>query len=358
MWAKIRDGIIEDLHLTISLTRNCNLHCTYCPLDHKNETISAGVINDYIQFFWENETLFRGACKNIVIIFFGGEPLLKSDKIEQFLEWMQGYGVNVKYVIYSNGTLISEAFLQKLDTFNKKKIIFYISIDGDETRMLENRLPNIIFFQKIIKNIALVREYWFGCSVTKVITKVPASELFSELQFLDSLHPVKLDFQPAMMHYENGYSLDEIKEMLKWLNQFIDFLKKRGMTELQTLEYLWLPDDIWEYKSHFNVYPWFFCDIDGTMYGLIDGLLLFKTRNTFTSDELTGITLWNIRNPVFMEEILASYKDFEDRMLQIGLPWVKREYSHDQSIKKMLNIFFIKKLVKYRYLPQDTHHGK
>ena len=155
MWAKIKDGIIEDLHFTISLTRNCNLHCAYCPLDHKNETISTGIVDDYIQFFWKNEALFRGACKNIVIIFFGGEPLLESDKIEQFLEWMQWYGVNLKYVIYSNGTLISEAFLQKLDTFNKKKIIFYISIDGDEARMLENRLPNAILFQKIIKTLKI-----------------------------------------------------------------------------------------------------------------------------------------------------------------------------------------------------------
>jgi sulfatase maturation enzyme AslB (radical SAM superfamily) len=358
MWVKIKDGVIEDLHFTLSLTQNCNFHCTYCPLKHANVYISEETINLYIEFFWKYEALFKEQCKNIVIIFFGGEPMLESEKIIHFIEGMQNFWINIKYVIYSNGALISETFLKKLSTFIRKKIIFYISIDGDSEEMIQNRVPNYAVFDKIQWNIKLVREYWFEFSLTKVIMKKSASSIFWALKFLDSLHPVKLDFQPAMMYYKEGFSLDEIKEILKWLNYFIGFLKKRGLNELQILEYLGLPDNIWEYKSHFNVYPWFFCDTDGIIYGLIDGLSLFKTRETFSSNELAGITLWNIKNPSFIKEILESYVSFEERMLSVGLPWVKREYPYDQSVKKMMNIFFIKKLVKYRYLPYDITYGK
>ena len=147
------------LTIFLYVTEQCNFRCVYCPEQHVNKTFSD-----------ENwEALYRHIEKgisdkrytNIKISFFGGEPLLKFDKIINFLEKLELLSKNFSNVLFehhitTNGYLLTPQVYDKLVSLHVKN--YQITVDGfDDThnylRPLVGGQPS---WEKIIENVKYI----------------------------------------------------------------------------------------------------------------------------------------------------------------------------------------------------------
>lgn len=115
--------------LYIVPTVACNLHCTYCHIQHGKKERRSCVMKE--------RTLTKGLDifkryggfeeKNSEIMFYGGEPFLESVFLLEALRIIREYSKDVKITIFTNGTLISKKIAENLRKFN---VYVIVSIDG------------------------------------------------------------------------------------------------------------------------------------------------------------------------------------------------------------------------------------
>ena len=122
----------------ITVTTECDLKCTYCygkvcedfGSDFRDLRIDYDIPTS-IRYDVEDLKAFleRDPCPTI--IFYGGEPLLRIDKIEEIMDQIQAE----KYVIQTNGLHLEDIAPRHLKRLNS----ILVSIDGTEKQTDENR---------------------------------------------------------------------------------------------------------------------------------------------------------------------------------------------------------------------------
>ena len=127
-------------HISLNVSQSCNLSCIYC----------YGVDGEYSQKgLMKTDTAFRAVdwliehsmdAKDVVITFFGGEPLLNFRTIKQVVtyakEKAQQHNKDVHFSITTNGTILSKEVIEYL---NENKFSVVISFDGDLEMQNKNR---------------------------------------------------------------------------------------------------------------------------------------------------------------------------------------------------------------------------
>ncbi|WFR57014.1 radical SAM protein [Anaerocolumna sp. AGMB13025] len=157
---EVPDGEVLN-RLVINLTNCCNLRCKYCYANgghyHSDEAImSKKMIDDIFIKFYGKFNIIRS------IQLFGGEPLMNIDIIEYICQYVKirdlekGHSTHIGIV--TNGTLISDRFIELVKNYNISVTISYdghplvndlLRIDaygnGTSSKILENakRLKNI-----------------------------------------------------------------------------------------------------------------------------------------------------------------------------------------------------------------------
>ena len=150
---KISSYDSNSLSLTIAPTSACNFKCPYCyekGIEYK--TMTDETQNGVIDFLKKNYS----NLKNLNICWYGGEPLLKLDIIENITQKIKmefGEDLNYSAQIVTNGYYLTEENAKKLFDLDVK--FAQITIDGakeshDDRRILHNGNPT---FDTIINNI-------------------------------------------------------------------------------------------------------------------------------------------------------------------------------------------------------------
>jgi uncharacterized protein len=114
--------------LTLNVTRKCNLKCDYCFEDseyRKLGNMTFDIAKKAIDTFFTSQT----NTPDWVIIFTGGEPMLNFDLIKNVVEYINYKGLNVKYKIKTNATLLDD---EKMDFLINNNFKIQISLDGNE----------------------------------------------------------------------------------------------------------------------------------------------------------------------------------------------------------------------------------
>jgi len=121
--------------LILHVTEACNLRCTYCyQAEGKDREAGGGqqamsreVAQRAVEFLFEHS----GPLEELVIVFFGGEPLLNFDVIrfvvELVTEKAKGTGKRVSFALTTNGTVLTDEIVRFLD---EKNIGVTVSMDG------------------------------------------------------------------------------------------------------------------------------------------------------------------------------------------------------------------------------------
>ena len=153
----------ENFYVTLCVTEDCNMACTYCYMKHKNNvkrmTYETGKkIIDFVL-----ETSNQRDEQSIVIEFIGGEPLLEIKLISQLCDYFVGrlytmqhpWFYNYRFSFSSNGLLYNNVEVQKFIKRHVGHISFGISVDGtkekqDLSRKTKNGQGTYDALQKVI----------------------------------------------------------------------------------------------------------------------------------------------------------------------------------------------------------------
>ena len=88
---------------SIALSEQCNLNCTYCNVDK----LSKKKISPKLFLEKFEKIRFQNPHEKIQIDFYGGEPLLQWNEIQEIIEETQN-DPNVVYYMPTNGLLLTE----------------------------------------------------------------------------------------------------------------------------------------------------------------------------------------------------------------------------------------------------------
>ena len=119
---KANPSIINNTSVTLIMSEECNLRCTYCyePGGHRNKDIMT---------FETAKVILNKISPSGRVTFFGGEPMMHIDLMKQIIEWGRNHK-NFTYEIITNGQITDREFISRyLRYFNYVQL----SIDGPES---------------------------------------------------------------------------------------------------------------------------------------------------------------------------------------------------------------------------------
>lgn len=122
------------MNYTIHLTEKCNLKCKYCYEERGNKEISF----ENIKLLIDNE--IDKKTKNVVLTFYGGEPLLKKNLIYETIDYIKSKKSKTKFYfgMTTNGMLLDEEFIEYINQNNFLNIAY--SFDGNKEIQNLNRV--------------------------------------------------------------------------------------------------------------------------------------------------------------------------------------------------------------------------
>lgn len=223
------------MHYHIILTERCNLKCKYCyeksmqefdnGLDEKFDYDMRTPVDTEVNV----EKLKKFLKKDDTLIFYGGEPLVKIDKIMEIMD-----NVNCRFAIQTNGI-----FLDKLPKEYLMKIgKMLISIDGDKIRTNENRGKGV--YELVLRNLKKIRnENYKGEIVARMTIEKPDIEEqvkhILSLKIFDSVHwQIDAGFYKFDFDKENfsQFVRDYNNSLTKLLNFWVDEIKKGNVLKI------------------------------------------------------------------------------------------------------------------------------
>ncbi|HEY7291347.1 MAG TPA: radical SAM protein [Vicinamibacterales bacterium] len=156
----------SELHITVLTTLQCNFACDYCfQGDHGDynkfaEKMSTETAHRVAA--WIERELDRVCPERLVVMFFGGEPLLNLPAMYEIAEraWAatQARGIWMGTSIITNGLLLSGDVVDRMLTYGLKGV--KITLDGD--RDTHNRMRPLRggqgTFDRIVENIRQVAD--------------------------------------------------------------------------------------------------------------------------------------------------------------------------------------------------------
>ncbi len=197
--------------LIASITSSCNLHCAGC-YARENHICSDG--KAFAQLSAEEwEVIFREANELGIsfILLAGGEPMMRRDVLQKAAEIPE-----ILFPVFTNGTLMTDSYLQLFD--QARNLVPIFSIEGDEKKTNERRGTGI--YQSLIRAMDKIKENHliFGASVTVTtsnLNEVVSEEFLSVLQERGCKVVIYVEFVPVTSDSTELAPQDAEREFLK-----------------------------------------------------------------------------------------------------------------------------------------------
>jgi len=154
--------------LVFEVTDRCNLNCKYCAYSEfyrrhdtregKNFSFTrAKLVIDYLYDLWK-DNYSEGSNRELIISFYGGEPLMNVPFIKQVVEYLEGLekiGLTYTYSMTTNAILLN----RYMDYLVENDFRLLISLDGDkfaQSYRIDHSGKNS--FERVFRNIKLLQE--------------------------------------------------------------------------------------------------------------------------------------------------------------------------------------------------------
>lgn len=191
---------MKNQHITLVLTEECNLRCSYCYEKNKTKkSLEYEFIIETLQEILNKDDQYE----KCIIEFFGGEPFLKFELIKNVVNYFKNatFKKAIHLFAVTNGTLVHGPIKQFLIE-NRDILSCGLSFDGNEYSQNLNRdnsfsMVDLDFFAK------LYQDQW----VKMTISKETIGQLFDSIKFLES--------KGFIVHCNLAYGLDWADERLQ-----------------------------------------------------------------------------------------------------------------------------------------------
>jgi putative peptide-modifying radical SAM enzyme len=171
----------EEIFFHVILTTECNSHCSYC-YGEALKDVDSGFSDFRLDYSLPKRIDYEVGvldkfCRqdhDCTLTFYGGEPLLCINEIEQIVN-----NVKVKnFMIQTNGLLLN---LLPLNCVNRLHTIL-VSIDGDET--LTDRYRGKGTFKRVVENLKLIRQNGFRGELIARMTVMEHTDIVKQVKWL------------------------------------------------------------------------------------------------------------------------------------------------------------------------------
>ena len=216
---EIPKPVLSNIKVIVSTA--CNFRCEYCLVyknrkDIKPKLMDKEMADKIIDFY--NEKI-----KNGVIVFTGGEPLTNWEIVNYFLD-----NVKAKFIIQTNGSLITEEIAKKM---KEKNVLIILSMDGDdEEKNSMRKLANgKLAYESILSGYKTAKEQGCGVGVSVVAGDHNVDELYKMTKILRDNLAVD-SFGYNIPHYTkyNDSNVD-IEKYTEEIIKIFYYAKKEGI---------------------------------------------------------------------------------------------------------------------------------
>lgn len=206
------------MHYHIILTDECDSRCRYCyeksfkefdnGLDKKfkfcfPKEIEEPNLKKLKEFILEDS--------EAVIIFYGGEPLLKIDLIKKIID-----EIPAKFRMQTNAKLLHLLTINYLNKIDK----ILVSIDGTQERTNFNRGKGT--FEKVMKNLDKIKkEGYSGEIIARMTVDQDFPDLLEQVKFLYNEGFNSIHWQIDVGFYKFDFNEEKIKKFFKIYNENI-----------------------------------------------------------------------------------------------------------------------------------------
>ena len=233
-------------HITLQVTQNCNLRCSYCVYSnnngnyqrhHNTKRMNWETAQSAIDYLWEHSI----DSNEISISFYGGEPLLEFPLIKKCVEYCNNKfeGKKISFYLTTNSTLLNEEMIR---FFHQNDLGMMISLDGSKVVHDKNRLfpDGSGSFDTVMQKLEQIRElapeYLSKISYSMVLDPVNKFDCINSLDTscpevnVTNLVPSFVEKQDssndrdALMEFFPHYTY---QSFLSWLSFFGRFPKEK-----------------------------------------------------------------------------------------------------------------------------------
>jgi uncharacterized protein len=220
------------MHYHIILTERCNLQCKYCygkSMEEFDNGLEEKFKFDYNEPCTSNIKItklkeFISKDPKAVIVFYGGEPLLKIPKIKEIIE-----NINVPFRMQTNGQLLDKLEPKYLNSITK----ILISIDGNRETTNLYRGKNT--YEKLTENIKLMKKNNYqGELIARMTVAQDNPDICKNVQdilktkLFDSVH-----WQLDVGFYRNDFQKEKIQKFFSSYNTSISNLINFWIKQMQ-----------------------------------------------------------------------------------------------------------------------------
>jgi len=213
-------------HLILNITDNCNFRCQYCKFannyysnkNYKRKSMELSTIKKSIDFFISNaKYIIEKTKRDLVLGFYGGEPLLEFNKIMKSIDYLETKFNYIfdrfRFSMTINGSLFNKTIIKKLIKYNFQLLV---SLDGsknihDRYRVYKNGKGT---FNDILNNLNLIKEIdedYFNKKVGFSIVLAPEYDMASIINF----------FRNKLYNYNRVYIMSDVEDDgTKFLDKF------------------------------------------------------------------------------------------------------------------------------------------
>jgi len=165
----------DSLRLMIYVTNACNFRCVYCPQPHTEEYMDMKTIVDICEAI--KKYAVANSTKTVIISWFGGEPLLNTEVIENAMESLSQFCSEHNIILLSgmttNGYGLTDVVFERLIKLGVNE--YQITLDGlsethDRNRFTRDGKPT---WERIWSNLIYMNntEYKFSVSLRINVNK-------------------------------------------------------------------------------------------------------------------------------------------------------------------------------------------
>lgn len=179
--------------LTISLTEKCNLRCEYCGYHKKYDDPNykySDINLEQVLLSVENFLDSTQAIENPSISFYGGEPLLRFDIIQNVVEFCENtYPLKkISFSITTNGILLSQ--MNILNFLISHNFFTTISLDGpkkihDRYRVDALGNPTFDIIEKNLSTILAINPHYYANNISFNTVMAPPTDLATISNFFE-----------------------------------------------------------------------------------------------------------------------------------------------------------------------------